>query len=459
MTHDIELELHTRPTDGTAVALVARRLSIELIDKRTGNFHDHTIRGRPDSSMTVAPPGALAWCSHAEEVWNRVEWAERHGRQPVFFELRTAVPDNLDKVERHDFARNLAGFIARDMSVPVTFAVLEGAGPWPVRDDPARQVRLCFPTRMLALADYSNAIRDRSNEPSGFAGRLAMTTNPHLAKQFTTRVTQEVGRLRHAAGSTLPNGKTRPFLPDDGDLFDDLPQPAAVPFENPETHPLLVRLRKEAPRGMTLPDLRDFELAMGFARTVEEALGDVVAHGKVDDNLRGQLARVSTSVLDHAYCLDEARRYRARVDRELKEMKPLKKSFFVFLRGRMELASLARQRKIDEQSRASLHVTELKAAASRLRLQVSKLKLDCRVSDLALSTARNELKDAVKGLHGADPRILQHMLVIAGDEERVQMKLAMASVIPKVAEPSEASSGDGGHTGPPIKPARGSRPG
>ncbi|QWT22134.1 hypothetical protein KPL74_09015 [Bacillus sp. NP157] len=470
MTHDVELELHNRPNDGTAVALVARRLQICLFEVRTGRVHDHALGYQPDSSLTVAPPGSLAWASHAEQVWNKFEWAERHGAAPILFELRTPVPHALSKVEVHDFARSLAGFVARDLGVPVTLALIDGNAPWPMRDSAGHQVRLCFPTRMLALNDQSNAILDRSGEPSGFASRLSMVGNPHLAKMFTQRVTEEVGRLRRGLptnGSTQPpatrgSARSASLAADGHDLFADLIDlsvPRTAPTENPETHPLLARLRREAPRGMTLPDLRDFEIAMGFARTVEEILGDVISHEKVDKSLRDKLARTTTAMLDHMHHLDRARDYRSQTKRELEELQARKGSLMTLLRGRMELASLARERKAVELRRAREHVEELKAAIGRLRSQERRLKADCAVSSGVLKTARLELQGAVRGLHGADPRLLTHMVAICSGPERDCMRAAVASVVPTPAVPEGGEATDeGGHTGPPVKVSRAAKP-
>ena len=164
MSKDIERELCKRPTGGAAVARVAQGLRLERVDTRNDLMHDHTVRGQPDASMTVAPAGSLDWSFNAALVWKRVAWCERFGNAPIAFEVRTSVSLALSGAHKHRFARELAGFVARDLSLPVTFSVVDGNTSWPLREDESATVRMCFPTRTLALADGSNAVGGRSHE-------------------------------------------------------------------------------------------------------------------------------------------------------------------------------------------------------------------------------------------------------------------------------------------------------
>lgn len=457
MINDIELELIHRPNDGSAVSLVASRLKTRLLNTKTGNHYDHTRRGEPDRSFTVAPPGALAWCAHTETVWNKVEWVERHGPVPIAFELRTVLPDSIGRDGEAAFTRAVARFVAQDLGVPVTANVLDGTGAFPTRDAPGRHLRLCFPARVLALPNGANAVGDRSNEPSGFSSRLLIATNPHLARQFTQRFALEVTRLQHAIEpkqrlSRIEKRDKDPFLFDDIDLLPD-PVPEGSPSEDPATHPLLVRLRREAPRSRSLQDLRDFEISMGMARTVEDMLGEVVTKDRMDAELHLQHSRLASAVLDHQFQLDEARRRRGRLTGELDDLRRAKTGFLVFRKGRMELAVLARERKVQELDRARQHVVELKAAIDHLRKEDARVGQDCAASFLSLGNARRELKDAVRGLHGADPRLLEHLMVILDDVQRRHMKRAMADALPVVME-GEPSSAEDTRAGPPAKPSR-----
>ncbi|MGF6492252.1 hypothetical protein ABIE56_000405 [Luteibacter sp. 621] len=459
MTNDIELELIHRPNDGSAVSLVANRLRLRLLNTKTGSHYDHTPRDQPDRSFTVAPPGALAWCAHTETVWNKVEWVERHGPVPIAFELRTVLPDSLRSDGEGTFARAVARFVAQDLGVPVTANVLDGTGAFPTRDSVGRHLCLCFPARVLALPNGANAVGDRSNEPSGFSSRLLIATNPHLARQFTQRVALEVARLQHATGPkrSLSHIEKKdkdkdPFLFDDIDLLPD-PIPQGSPSEDPATHPLLVRLRREAPRSRSLQDLRDFEMSLGMARTVEDMLAEVVARDRMDAELHLQHSRLASAVLDHQFQLDEARRRRGRLTGELDDLSRAKTGFLVFRKGKMELAVLARERKVQELDRARQHVVELKAAIAHLRKQDARVGQDCTASFLALGNARRELKDAVRGLHAADPRLLDHLMVILDDVQRRHMKRAMADALPVVME-TEPSSAEDTRAGPPAKPSR-----
>lgn len=467
MPNNLEFEILTRPADGTAISLVALRLRTALLDGRTGEIHDHRIKntdGTFDGELpaTVAPAGGLAWHTDTALVWNRTEWVERHGPLPVAVELRVPAPQSLGYQRTQDLGGQLSMFVASRLDVPVTFVVVEGTGPWPMRDSTGHHIRMCFPTRALA-GTTGHSVLDRSGEPSGFGTRLAMASNTRLSQRFTLDVAQEFDRLQrepslpHAPKKSayLPSFDPDPFdidLPV-GDLF-ELNTPNAAPDTNPVTHPHVARLRREAPRGLGMQDLRDFELAMSFATTLEDALGAVTVIDAATSHLEGQRNRIDAHILDHTFQLDRSRHHRASVRRELESFQS-QRGLVAFLKGRMEVASLARARKASEVERANEHVQELKAAIKRLRTQEEELRRDLASSSLTLAGKREELKVAVLGLNKADPRVLLHLLGFLAGAERDSLKAAMAKALPKKPAATEPESGSAeGEAGPPARPTR-----
>lgn len=458
MTYDVELELMTRPQGRTAVALAAERLRIRLADARTMEVHDFRMRRdeRLHPVVTLAPSGFGDWVSETETVWNRTEWVERHGPAPVLFELRASVPDHLDEDEARRVGRELAMFVAHELDVPVSFAYLDGTSVWPIRGEEGKHVRLCFPTRTLANRDGASAILDRSGNPSGFTTRLPMATNAHLGKRFAGDVTREFNRLLQAL--PLSSSKATPTRnPFEFDLLadtdEDLTPPVAALPTNPATHPLVARLRREAPRGMTLPDLRDFEAAMDTATELEDALKSVTQLEQDSTDFGERHTRTKSHLLDHAFLLDQARLRRSEAFGELKALQAIKGGFFVFLKGRMQVASVARATKAEQHKRADGHVLALKRAIESMQKQLLTLAGAKVTNGYALARARDELKECVRRLQGTDPTVLMHLLGIVSGPERKCLKSAMAKAVPAVIEADSSQSE--GKSGPAVQPSRG----
>lgn len=455
---DLDLQLMTRPDSGSAVALVAERLRLRLLDGRTGLTHDYRLRrDERHTATTIAPVNSPDWATDTENVWGRVEWTERHGPAPLLFEVRSEVPDFMDDHAMREFAWALAALVSRELRVPVTYVAFDGTAPVPTPADAGRQVRLCFPTRSLALPDGSDSVLDRSGTRSGFAGRLPMTGNPQLGKALAGRLMREASRLWDLESAGSRHGKSvssrvtkRPFV---FDLGDD--EPPVVLETDPKTHPLVARLRREAPRAMSLPELRDFEFAMGIATHVEDALKAVSEQEGTHDTLGEQQTRATAHALDHEFELDRARERRAKARDTLREANQRTNSLFEMLRRRMDAASRARDRVAAEAARANDHVQELKAAVRSLREEAERLRQEKVVAAHTLTRVRDELKTSVRRLHGTDPRVLSHLLGIITGSERGYLQSAMAKAIPVIENPAESGT-DQGKSGPPVKPSRGS---
>jgi hypothetical protein len=202
-----------------------------------------------------------------------------------------------------------------------------------------------------------------------------------------------------------------------------------------------------------LPDLRDFESAMDTATELEDALKSVtqLEHDSIDFGERH--TRTRSHLLDHAFLLDQARLRRSEAQGELKALQESKGGLFVFLKGRMQVASLARATKAEQYNRADGHVQALKRAMESLHRESLTLAGAKVTTGHALARAREELKDRVRRLQGTDPGVLTHLLGIVSGPERKYLKVAMARAMPPAIEP-ESSQGQG-KSGPPAQPSRG----
>jgi hypothetical protein len=460
MTIDVDLQLMTRPDSGSVVSLIAERLRIRLLDERSGEVHDCRVRRdeRMHPVRTLAPIGAAHWATDTSAVWNRVEWTERAGPGVVLFEVRVSVPDTMDEPRARDFGWGLAGFVSRELEVPVSYVVFDEAASKLTLDMTGAQVRLCYPTRLMAAPD-AGSILDRSGNPSGFGGRLPMAGNPHLGKSFAAKITREAVRLRDLHQVIAAPRGSRPLAANNPFDFDFEPEASLAVMEtDPAVHPLVARLRREAPRGMTLPDLRDFEHAMSLATDLEDALKAVVLSEATHTSLGEQHTRTTAQVLDHEYLLDVARRRRSRVADGLKMLDAARggwvSTLLEALRGHP-----VREKKRRVLRQADDHVQSLKAAIASLRAEVIGLSGEKSTTGHALATLRDEVKTCVRRLNGSDPRVLVHLLGIVSGRERDCLRAAMAKAVPEVAEPPVEPGKDEGQSGPPAKPSRARGPG
>lgn len=490
--HDIQFELLTRPPDETAVSLAAQRLQIRLTDRRRGTIHDHRAHRDPmrSAAVTRTPPSA-PWALNTDELWARVEWTERHGPSPLLFELRAVLPNHVDEPAARDLARDLADFVCRDLNTPVSYVILDGRSRWMLRDDAGRHIRLCFPTRAVASENGTATILDRSGRPSGFVGRLAMAGTPRLANAFVGRVAHEFSRLlqepqdacrnpsmalsaMEAAAASTNLGLESVFgdlagVPEAthkaaGGSLEQGPLPTVMSTrtksddEGPVdtealTHPIVARLRREAPRGGSSADERDLEMALGYARSVEDALNRVGAVNQGCQTAAEHLRRTKAEALDQAFLLDQM--YRRR-DLAISESLSERAGISVLWSGRKRL--MRRRQASKDRARVEGHIRDLKHTISRLRRDVRRSAQAVDTAELGLRVGQGELKDAVRILEGRDPRVLMHMLGILTGPERQNLKTAMA----RPGDESGASGeGDGGNgkAGPPSKVTPSSRNG
>lgn len=478
MDFDIELELHRRPDTGSAVGLAATRLRICLKSDRNAITHDHRPgEGCRHPVQTIAPDGAPQWATSTEQLWNRIEWTERAGTAPVLFEARVPVPSALTNEDALRFGAAVAGFVADHLRVPVSVVVLPGRGPWLMRgEEERRHVRLCFPTRALAGPDSPDGVLDRSGVGSGFGGRLPMVMNHPLARNFVRTLTTEVMRLGRLPSPPLPPVPSSPLLPVGGasqkrELSpdrDDLlsiararKRVARVPLEStrppppndPARYPLVTRLRREAPRGMDIMELRDFEHAMDLSVEIEDALRDVTDQEREHTMRTASDQRLQTHVLDHRYLLDEARRRRSRSVAELQEL-GRQKGLLLFFRGQFHAAVLARAEKAKEVDRAKTHVRELKAAIHRLQQQIQRAQGENTARETQLTESRARLRFSIRSLAGNDPRVLTHLTGIVDDAQRAQLKACMDVPAKPLGQTGKAESEESeGKSGPPSHPA------
>lgn len=140
MAVGIEATLHTRikpmkrSAGQNAVRSAAYRSGTELTCERDGETWNYTNRRGVEHAEIIAPEGAPAWATDRQELWNRVENAEKRKDSQVAREYEFLFSYDLTPEQRVVIAREVAQeeFVARGMVADV--AVHRYGRGWKVGD-------------------------------------------------------------------------------------------------------------------------------------------------------------------------------------------------------------------------------------------------------------------------------------------------------------------------------------
>lgn len=165
------IETHNRGRGHSAVAGVAYRLGVSLLDARTGTRHAYARRRRSGeivAAFTVAPTGAPSWATEPAECWNRAEAAERRKDAQIARDYRMPVPLGLDDQAAAAMARDMAEHIAARFSVPVSVGVhrdnaRDALGAMKPAKKRGFHAHLYFPTRRLDGDHFGAKLSELSN--------------------------------------------------------------------------------------------------------------------------------------------------------------------------------------------------------------------------------------------------------------------------------------------------------
>lgn len=176
------LETHTRSAGHSAIKGAAYRLGIKLTDERTGEVHDFRKRKLGEEivrAVTIAPPGAPSWASDPQELWNRVEAAEKRKDAQLARDYRVPIPFGLSDQQAGDLAEDIARFISDALAVPVSIGLHRDAdrdalGHVKPNEKQGFHAHLYFPTRAL---DVGQAEGSAAGGNTGFGAKLTMLSN------------------------------------------------------------------------------------------------------------------------------------------------------------------------------------------------------------------------------------------------------------------------------------------
>jgi ATP-dependent exoDNAse (exonuclease V) alpha subunit len=159
------------------VAAAAVQAAAKLRDHYYGVLHNHTRRPGVEFTEILAPEGAPAWVFDREQLWNRVEAAERRKDAQLARAIEISLPLELAHAERIELLRDFirAEFVAQGMIVD--------AGIRTTKLD-HRNAHLLLTLRSATAAGFAAKVRQWNGKHNLLAWRVAWANraNLHLAR-------------------------------------------------------------------------------------------------------------------------------------------------------------------------------------------------------------------------------------------------------------------------------------
>jgi len=203
------LETHNRGAGHSAIAGVAYRLGLRLLDRRTGQWHDYRRRKLGEEivlALTVAPEGAPAWATDPAELWARAEAAEKRKDAQVARDYRIPVPFGLTDQQAGDLAEEMARYIAAQLTTAVSLGLhrdgeLDALGALKPPEKQGYHAHLYFPTRRLEEMEQEDG-----TSAWGLGAKLVLLSNKNSSGAFVERLNEKWAELanRFTAANDLP---------------------------------------------------------------------------------------------------------------------------------------------------------------------------------------------------------------------------------------------------------------
>lgn len=118
---NVRVSVFQRSAGRSAVAAAAYRSASRLTDHRIGETFDYTKK-KAEDSFIIAPANAPAWAYDREDLWNRVEAAERRKDAVVAREVLITIPRDIPEEDRRAFIEEaVAPYVAAGAVVDVAY--------------------------------------------------------------------------------------------------------------------------------------------------------------------------------------------------------------------------------------------------------------------------------------------------------------------------------------------------
>lgn len=203
------LETHSRGAGHSAIAGVAYRLGLRLYDRRTDQWHDYRRRKLGEEvvrALTVAPEGAPAWAMDPQELWERVEAAEKRKDAQLARDYRIPLPFGLTDGQAGDLAEEMARFICRELHTSVSLglhrdAEVDALGNVKPNEKQGFHAHIYFPTRRL-----EDIQQGEGRSSWGMGAKLILLSNKNTSGAFVERLNERWAELanRYTAKLGLP---------------------------------------------------------------------------------------------------------------------------------------------------------------------------------------------------------------------------------------------------------------
>lgn len=200
------LETHRRSSGHSAVAGVAYRLGLRLLDRRTGVWHDYRRRKLGEEivrALTIAPDGAPAWATDPDQLWNRVEAAEKRKDSQVARDYRIPIPFGLTDEIAGDMAEEMARFISRQLHTAVSLGLhrdshVDALGAEKPAEKIGFHAHLYFPTRRL-----EEIVGEDGTSGWGPGAKLVLLSNKNTAGAFVEQLNECWAELANKYAATV----------------------------------------------------------------------------------------------------------------------------------------------------------------------------------------------------------------------------------------------------------------
>jgi len=188
------LETHRRSSGQSAVAGIAYRLGLRLLDRRTGVWHDYRKRKIGEEivrALTIAPEGAPDWVTDPDELWNRIEAAEKRKDSQVARDYRIPIPFGLSDDQAGDIAEEMARFISRQLHTAVSLGLhrdshVDALGAEKPDGKVGFHAHLYFPTRRI-----EEIAGEDGTSGWGPGAKLVLLSNKNTAGAFVEQLNEK----------------------------------------------------------------------------------------------------------------------------------------------------------------------------------------------------------------------------------------------------------------------------
>jgi ATP-dependent exoDNAse (exonuclease V) alpha subunit len=159
------------------VALAAARAGAKLHDEYYGVLHNHQRREGVEFAEIIAPSGSPSWVFDREELWNRVEVAERRRDSQLARAIEVSLPVELDLEQCAGLLREFvhAEFVSKRMVADMSIHRTKLGNP---------NAHVLLTLREAGTAGFGPKMRqwNRKSNLMGWRAAWANCANLHLAR-------------------------------------------------------------------------------------------------------------------------------------------------------------------------------------------------------------------------------------------------------------------------------------